>query len=42
MFVECDLSLLEINPLVVTKTGQLFVWMAKLILTVMPYIVNLN
>ncbi len=23
MFVECDLSLLEINPLVVTKTGQL-------------------
>lgn len=22
MFVECDLSLLEINPLVVTKTGQ--------------------
>lgn len=23
LFVECDLSLLEINPLVVTKTGQL-------------------
>ncbi|WP_131782636.1 ADP-forming succinate--CoA ligase subunit beta [Legionella gresilensis] len=23
MFVECDLSLLEINPLVITKTGQL-------------------
>lgn len=23
MFVECDLSLLEINPLVVTKTGEL-------------------
>jgi succinyl-CoA synthetase beta subunit len=23
MFVDCDLSLLEINPLVVTKTGQL-------------------
>src|SRR5262249_38661855 len=23
MFVECDLSLLEINPLVVTKKGQL-------------------
>lgn len=23
MFVECDLSLLEVNPLVVTKTGQL-------------------
>ncbi|MFI4962284.1 MAG: ADP-forming succinate--CoA ligase subunit beta [Legionellales bacterium] len=23
MFMECDLSLLEINPLVVTKTGQL-------------------
>jgi succinyl-CoA synthetase beta subunit len=23
MFVECDLSLLEINPLVVTKSGQL-------------------
>ena len=23
MFVECDLSLLEINPLVVTKEGNL-------------------
>jgi succinyl-CoA synthetase beta subunit len=30
MFVECDLSLLEINPLVVTKTGQLLCLDGKL------------
>lgn len=30
MFVECDLGLLEINPLVVTKTGQLLCLDGKL------------
>ena len=32
MFVECDLSLLEINPLVVTKTGQLVCLDGKVII----------
>lgn len=29
MFIECDLSLIEVNPLVVTKTGQLVCLDAK-------------
>jgi len=35
MFVACDLSLLEINPLVITDKAICFVWMARSISTPM-------
>ena len=42
MFVECDLSLLEINPLVVTKEGNLLCLDGKINIDDNAFIVNLN